>query len=496
MDPEKDVGGILTPERSTRRTMPQLVGPLRKVHMEEAGWRHRVMRAGFATAVLSVGIVAVAFVSGVKSPGSADPDRAALLGQAGPFALIRELQSIPNLLKKGLTSYSDTLTLPVVSSDVPGDEARHKALQKLRKVVAPLPNPILERSAAAKEAALSKDSEADELAKLSALRSDGILDLGEYLAAKAKVLGQQLQGNEAPIIVGMTNIEKQTDWNDLGGSKTQFLDRHSVDCFPSAVSAFKLERNGEKMRYFYDCAQGITWGPAVGVVTAENDGGGGKLEYLDRHNVECPQGTVIAQFKMNSKNDAHKISYSYNCIAPAVETKMACYDKSTSPTSADGFGFKTHYLDRQLVKCDDNQVMQRFHMVSNMAGNSLLYEYRCCNVQLAPPAAPTPEAAAAAKKAEEEAAKQAEEEAAKQKAASAAEEMPSTAAAVPAEPPAPPAPAETPGAAGPIVPGLLRVTVYKVDGFKKGLTSRNISPYVALQIGTDTQKTSWKENVR
>jgi hypothetical protein len=53
---------------------------------------------------------------------------------------------------------------------------------------------------------------------------------------------------------------------------------------------------------------------------------------------------------------------------------------------------------------------------------------------------------------------------------------------------------------GPIVPGLLRVTVYKIDGFKKGLTSKNISPYVVLLLqgpeGTDTQKSSWKENVR
>ena len=32
-----------------------------------------------------------------------------------------------------------------VSSDVPGDEAHHKALQTLRKVVSPLPNVILER---------------------------------------------------------------------------------------------------------------------------------------------------------------------------------------------------------------------------------------------------------------------------------------------------------------------------------------------------------------
>jgi hypothetical protein len=97
---------------------------------------------------------------------------------------------------------------------------------------------------------------------------------------------------------------------------------------------------------------------------------------------------AIAQFKLNSKNDGNTISYSYSCIPPAAENTMTCYDKSTVGTSADGFGFKTEYLDRQLVKCDDNRVMQRFHMVSNMAGNSIQYEYRCCNVQLAPAAAP------------------------------------------------------------------------------------------------------------
>ena len=196
-------------------------------------------------------------------------------------------------------------------------------------------------------------------------------------------------------VVRMANIEKQTAFNDLGGSKSQFLDRHNVVCLPNAISGFKLERNEEQMRYIYNCAQGVTWEPVVDAVTgsfvsstAENDGGGGRMEYLDRHNVECPAGTAIAQFKLNSKNDANQISYSYNCIAPAVQNKMVCHDKSTSPTIADGFGFKTEYLDRQLVKCEDNQVMQRFQMVSNWPGNSLLYEYRCCNVQLVPADAP------------------------------------------------------------------------------------------------------------
>jgi hypothetical protein len=303
--------------------------------------------------VLSAGIVAVASILG-------DKGRAAMTGR-DTNTLIREMPSIPYLFKKGLPSYTNTLALPVLSSDF-------EYVKKQRKVRTHRPNPILQRSAA--------------------LRSDGILDLGEYLAAKAKVVGQQLQGSEAQSIMTMTNNEKQTAWNDSGGSKTQFIDRHNVDCLPNAISAFKLERKGQQMRYLYTCAQGL-FGPAVGAGTAENEGGGGRMEYLDRHNVECPANMAIAQFKLNSKNDGNTISYSYNCIAPAGENKMTCYDKITSPTSADGFGFKTEYLDRQLVKCDDNRVMQRFHMVSNMAGNSILYEYRCCTVQLAPAAAPS-----------------------------------------------------------------------------------------------------------
>jgi hypothetical protein len=236
-------------------------------------------------------------------------------------------------------------------------------------------------------------------------------------------------------LVLMTNLPKQTVWADLGGSRIQFLDRHSVDCLPNAMSAFKLEKNGGNIRYIYTCSQGdqgVTWSPAVPADTPENDGAGGRMEFLDRHNVQCPAGSAIAQFKLNAKDNGNRISYSYNCITPAIENKMTCYDKSTSPSSANGFGFNTEYLDRQNVKCGDNEVMQRFRMASNMAANSLLYEYKCCAVMVdleavqkrlaeearkkaeeeAAAAKKAEEAAAASKKAEEEAKKKAEDEAA------------------------------------------------------------------------------------
>ena len=141
------------------------------------------------------------------------------------------------------------------------------------------------------------------------------------------------------------------------------------------------------------------------------------MEFLDRHNVQCPAGSAIAQFKLNAKDNGNRISYSYNCIKPAIENKMTCYDKSTSPSIANGFGFNTEYLDRQNVKCGDNEVMQRFRMASNMAANSLLYEYKCCAVMVDLEAVQKRLAEEARKKAEEEAAaaKKAEEAAAARK---------------------------------------------------------------------------------
>jgi len=143
---------ITTPERSIRRTM-QLVGPLSKVQMKEAGWRqwHRVVRAGFAAAVLSVGIVAVAFVLGVKSPVSGDPGRAALFGEAAdPLAQRTPCRALAQLLPEVHAHILAQLLRGVHAH--PMHDFCDESLQKLRKVVTHLPNPILAQSAEAKAA--------------------------------------------------------------------------------------------------------------------------------------------------------------------------------------------------------------------------------------------------------------------------------------------------------------------------------------------------------
>jgi len=56
------------------------------------------------------------------------------------------------------------------------------------------------------------------------------------------------------------------------------------------------------MRYIYTSSEGgqvVTWSPAVGADTPESRGAGGRMEFFDRHNVECPAGSVIVQFKLN-----------------------------------------------------------------------------------------------------------------------------------------------------------------------------------------------------
>jgi hypothetical protein len=59
---------------------------------------------------------------------------------------------------------------------------------------------------------------------------------------------------------------------------------------------------------------------------------------------------------------------------------MTCYDKTTAPSDAGGFGLKTEFLDRQAVDCDANQVLQRFQMKSDGRANTVQYDFRCCTV--------------------------------------------------------------------------------------------------------------------
>jgi len=53
-----------------------------------------------------------------------------------------------------------------------------------------------------------------------------------------------------------TNGFEYTNWNDLNRGDILYLDRHEVGCENSQnyLQGFKLERNGDQIRYKYKCS--------------------------------------------------------------------------------------------------------------------------------------------------------------------------------------------------------------------------------------------------
>jgi len=53
--------------------------------------------------------------------------------------------------------------------------------------------------------------------------------------------------------------ELKTDWNDRGQGNFVYLDRHLLDCSQFGgnrfINGFKLERNGDQIRFRYSCSQ-------------------------------------------------------------------------------------------------------------------------------------------------------------------------------------------------------------------------------------------------
>jgi len=88
--------------------------------------------------------------------------------------------------------------------------------------------------------------------------------------------------------------------------------------------------------------------------TLPQDDGGGQLIYLDRLNVNCGPNKAISKFHLARKNN--KVVYEFSCVEPVAGTQLQCQAKNTDLNDADGGGFKIQYLDRHGPSCTRNEV--------------------------------------------------------------------------------------------------------------------------------------------
>ena len=118
-------------------------------------------------------------------------------------------------------------------------------------------------------------------------------------------------------ISGFDSGGKHTNCDTHGDGNTVYLDRHHVDCGKSPILEFKGNRcmSTDKYRYKYRCGNHKSES-CRDVSTNFNDEGGGKVVYLDRHDVKCKEGEeYISKFKL-SRDGQGKYRYDYTCCKP------------------------------------------------------------------------------------------------------------------------------------------------------------------------------------
>ena len=118
-------------------------------------------------------------------------------------------------------------------------------------------------------------------------------------------------------IIDSDSFELPTELNEYGNGNTVYLDRHDIEC-PSthALSRIKLNKEGEQINYDYIC-NNANLHDITQHETPLNDDGNGKIIYLDRHNIQCPDGKYLNSVQLRRGNDStgrmNKYKFIYKC---------------------------------------------------------------------------------------------------------------------------------------------------------------------------------------
>jgi hypothetical protein len=176
---------------------------------------------------------------------------------------------------------------------------------------------------------------------------------------------------------------KRTSWTKASGGDIVYLDRQRPSCpAGSAMSYFYLDRSGsnrDNVRYEFTClSSGNVQSTGITNKTTSYNSTSGKksVNYLDRHNVNCPTGTLLKSFKL--QRSGSKIRYAYSCT-PAKT--LCCKNVSTGKTDMGNKSF--FYLDRQRsvgVEGSNKWAMKGFRLQSNYSPDKIYYKYELCQV--------------------------------------------------------------------------------------------------------------------
>jgi len=199
------------------------------------------------------------------------------------------------------------------------------------------------------------------------------------------------------------NVDKMTNYS-INRSENIYMDRQKLDCEGRAMRGFQLQTKwncedddvckkqvssadlnatdikpggkGAGIRYKYSCSdkkkEKVIFSKETSWVT--NPGLSKTFAYgqNDKLNVNCDKKPITYYRLLTDSNNNWRLKYDYKC---GNTTSNNCRSITTQESEASN---NPAFLDRQTVKCEDDEYLSQFKLISTGVGGTNKYQYTCC----------------------------------------------------------------------------------------------------------------------
>merc|ERR1719502_1618834 len=227
---------------------------------------------------------------------------------------------------------------------------------------------------------------------------------GDEAFVSVAVTRSGCSGNQMRYRFGCTEVPAQSSRQEMSscspmdGNDLQYLDRQNVACGTGeAMTSFVVTREGcggNDMRYKYECASLVGMTSAFALATSSNEQTGcntmdsEKLQYLDRQNLQCPDGKLMTSFRVvRTGCGGQDMRYAFSCAAvppPPTPAPTPVPTPAPTPAPTPEEQIAEIYGDPHLVGYHENHqtaallqqstsVSEEFTVCTPMDGESLQY---------------------------------------------------------------------------------------------------------------------------
>lgn len=184
-----------------------------------------------------------------------------------------------------------------------------------------------------------------------------------------------------------TSSFKNTNWSITDNGNIIYLDRQHPKCPNDSVMSYfflaRNQKNNDHVRYEFSCLKSDSVSGEPSTEQTKNNAIDSNhrysVNYLDRHDVRCPEGTLLNGFHVVRNFKKQQLRYVYSCL----QTQTLCCKTFTTTKNAMG-GREIFYLDRHAVgkKNSLKWGIQQFKLNAQYhGGEKIWYSYRMCQLK-------------------------------------------------------------------------------------------------------------------